>query len=613
MLLRRQIRLAIPPAAISATALVLLVSICAWNYVVLANFRDKAINEAAAELLSLPAIGMLIFGALLLGGWWREQQEIAENLQARAEQERKRAAAEAQSAREREKASEAANRAKSSFLAVMSHEIRTPMNAMLGLSSVLLGSKLDDDTRSKVAAIHDAGEGLLEILNDILDHSKLEAGQLSFEKVAFGPQSIVDSVVNIIGARAAAKGLRIVTPEAAAVPKALVGDAGRLRQVLLNLVANAVKFTGEGGITIAVRCIQAGETEATVEWSVSDTGIGIAPDRIENLFKDFVQADCTINRRFGGSGLGLSICRRIVDQMGGEISLSSRLGAGTIARFSVTLPIGKLEERAAAEEIGAEQLRALSLRAGRPLRMLLADDNATNRLVAAKMLEEFDIQVTAAADGMEAVAAASRFTFDLILMDMRMPEMDGLEATRRIHASGECTNAPIVAFTANAFPEDVKACMDAGMVGFLTKPVRKSQLVGAIVRALSQVALVKPAAAMPSDAPVLDRTELEALAAEIGYPALQESLAVFVEETATHIAKLGAYLLPRDAEAVARAAHALKGTTATFGLRRLSLLAARIEREAKQLDEPAYRRAIAEIEQRFAAARAELAGLPCAA
>lgn len=613
MLLHRHIRLAIPPVEISAAAFVLLVSIYGWNHAVLASLRDKPIDGGAAHLLSLPAIGMLIFGALLLGGWWRQQQESAESLKAAAELERKRAAAEAQSAREREKASEAANRAKSSFLAVMSHEIRTPMNAMLGLSSVLLGSKLDDDTRSKVAAIHDAGEGLLEILNDILDNSKLEAGQLSFEKVAFCPQSIVDSVVNIIGARAAAKGLRISTPEDGSVPKALVGDAGRLRQVLLNLVSNAVKFTGEGGITIAVRCVDAGKDEARVEWSVSDTGIGIAPDRIENLFKDFVQADCTINRRFGGSGLGLSICRRIVDQMGGAISLSSSLGAGTIARFSVTLPIGELDERAAAEEIGAEQLRALSVRAGRPLRILLADDNATNRLVAAKMLEEFDIKVTAAADGMEAVAAASRFTFDLILMDMRMPEMDGLEATRRIQASGQCMHAPIIAFTANAFPEDIKACMDAGMVGFLTKPVRKSQLVGAIVRALSQVALVKPVVAVAADLPALDRTELEALATEIGYPALQDSLAMFMEEAAAYIAKLGEFTLPADAEAVSRAAHALKGTTATFGLRRMSSLAARIEREAKQFDDADYRRVLADIAQSFDAARIELERLPNAA
>ncbi|HEY1586986.1 MAG TPA: ATP-binding protein, partial [Polyangia bacterium] len=250
-----------------------------------------------AALLAVTSLGcglLIVMAAIVIARWWRARERAA-------------------------RAALAASQAKSSFLAMMSHEIRTPMNAVLGLSATLLGTQLSNDQRQSVVAIHNAGDNLLELLNDILDFSRLESGRLSFEAIAFAPDSIADNTLSVMGPRAAAKGLALKTTKASTLPPALTGDVGRIRQILLNLVSNAIKFTESGEVTLSIRCLARDDEQATIEWSVSDTGIGIAPDRLNELFKDFVQADNSINRRFGGSGLGLSICKRIVEQMGGEI------------------------------------------------------------------------------------------------------------------------------------------------------------------------------------------------------------------------------------------------------------------------------------------------------
>ena len=246
------------------------------------------------------------------------------------------------------------------------------------------------------------------ILNDILDFSKLESGRLTLEAIAFSPAALVHNAVSILRPRASAKGLEIKMVEDPVVPPALMGDAGRIRQMLLNLMSNAVKFTQTGEIVISVHCLRRDQESATIEWSVSDTGIGIPPDRLKDLFKDFMQADSSISRRFGGSGLGLAICKRLVEQMGGEISAISAPGQGSTFRFSLTLPIAEQVAPVESDEndhIG--DFAALIAALGRPLRVLIADDNATNRLVAANMLKEFDVQTNMASDGAEAVEAVS--------------------------------------------------------------------------------------------------------------------------------------------------------------------------------------------------------------
>lgn len=399
-----------------------------------------------------------------------------------------------------------------------------------------------------------------------------------------------------------------------------MGDAGRLRQVLLNLVSNAVKFTPAGEVTITNRCSQKDSNHATIEWVISDTGIGIAPERIGSLFNDFVQADCSINRRFGGSGLGLSICKRIIDRMNGEISVVSTLGQGTTVRFSVRLPVTELCKASVSQDDDAsrEFLHARFAAIGRPLRVLIADDNLTNRIVAAKMLQEFNGQIHMVGDGTEAVDAASTFDFDIILMDVRMPDMDGLTATRLIRSRGH--EVPIIAFTANAFTDDVKDCLDAGMNDFVAKPVRKKVLLDAIMRTLQhsdgRAAKLLPSepvnrtaineGPLPNHGNVFDRVPYQMLAVELGEAAMAEALASFVQESTTRLKALKQCALDDNREMIGRSAHTIKGTAATFGFSRLSDLAKWVEHNADKISDNEFATAVQQLEAAFADGQAQL-------
>jgi CheY-like chemotaxis protein/HPt (histidine-containing phosphotransfer) domain-containing protein len=516
------------------------------------------------------------------------------------------------------RAAEAANAAKTTFLAMMSHEIRTPMNAVLGMATTLLDTHLSAEQRRYVVAIHNAGDSLLEILNDILDFSKLESGRLSLENIAFSADALVANTLSIIGPRATAKNLAIRSVRDPTLPPALVGDAGRIRQVLLNLVSNAVKFTAAGEIVVSTRCSAIKDGKAVVEWTVSDTGIGIAPERIGSLFTNFVQADNSINRRFGGSGLGLAICKRLTEQMGGDIGVTSTPGNGTAFSFRLTLPVAAaiaVPEQHDETACAALQMRIAAF--GRPLRALIVDDNPTNRLVAGRMLKDFDIQTDTACDGAEAVTAANRFNYDLILMDLRMPEMDGFQATRTIRArGGRLAAVPIVAFTANAFPEDIKACLEAGMNGFVVKPARKKALVDAILRVLPNpmaterlaeyaapplaIAEAEPAANVAVE-PVLDRNAFEELAREIGPDGACEIRTVFLAETEAKLKLLRRLSVDADRATIGREAHSLKSAAGTFGYRQLASVARLIERRAEQLSSDDYLQLLDHVDAAFAA------------
>jgi signal transduction histidine kinase/DNA-binding response OmpR family regulator len=550
-----------------------------------------------ATLLGVTSAGcclLIVIAALVIARWWRDRDRAMRTAQA-------------------------ASDAKSSFLAVMSHEIRTPMNAVLGLAAELLSTPLSDEQRRSVVAMHGAGDNLLNLLNDILDFSKLEAGRLSFEAIAFSPETVVDNAVSVIGPRASAKSLAMKTVREAALPQALVGDAGRVRQVLLNLLSNAVKFTERGEVVVAIRCLARDAGHATIEWSVTDTGIGIPPEGIKDLFQDFSQADTSISRRFGGSGLGLSICKRLIEQMGGEISVVSAPGQGSTFRFSLALPITEGVALIGHDEPepAFPDLHAHIAGLGRPLRVLVADDNATNRLVAAKMLKEFDVQIATACDGAEAVAAATRFDYDVILMDMRMPEMDGLQATRTIRSrGGKLAGVAIVAFTANAYLDDMNACRDAGMNGFVAKPVRKKELVAAIVGALraapADTAPAEPAA--DGDAlPAFDRARYDEMVEELGDDAVRTLVDLFLAETDRRIAILRGLSGLSDRIRIGREAHSLKGDAAALGLSRLAELAEVLERDAQHMGKTEYRGLLDRIEPAFVAGREKLPKQPASA
>ncbi len=567
--------------------------------------RSVALRDwtGLAWMIGLVSLGCLLWigiAALALARWWRQLQALGLERAERAEAERARAVAEADLARERERHAEEASKAKSGFLAMMSHEIRTPMNGVLGLTGTLLDGELTAQQRRVVEAIRDSGDSLLRILNDILDLSKLDAGRMTFEDMAFSPVTLTHGIVSILGPRARAKGLIITVSCDHALPEALLGDAGRIRQVLLNLVSNAIKFTEAGSVTI--ECRQTGVTDgrAGVQWVVRDTGIGIAPDRIGRLFGDFVQADTSISRRFGGTGMGLAISRRLVEQMGGGISVESEPGQGTTFRVDLTLPVTAPltgQERRVADVIGAFDAYLRTL--GRPLRLLFAEDNPTNQFVALQMLRAFNVQVDVAGDGLEAVDAATTFLYDVICMDMQMPEMDGLEATRLIRRQGgRLGDLPIIALTANAFPEDVKACLDAGMNLFVAKPVHKETLLHAILTALGALTRFTelepsrpeaaaeppppdnsvPAAADPASA--VDAAVLAEMEDAIGQDGVAEMVRLFLSETRIRLDRLAQ--AGRDPSIDLREIHTLKGAAATVGAPVLTAFALETEERLRE-------------------------------
>ncbi|WP_372885168.1 ATP-binding protein, partial [Shimia sp.] len=366
-------------------------------------------------------------------------------------------------------AAEQGARAKSRFLATMSHEIRTPMNGILGMADLLGEEKLSSECRLYVDTIRDSAESLLVIINDILDFSKLDAGRMSLNPVPFDPGACIEGVVTLLRPQARAKGITLDWRVEGRFPARLSGDDTRVRQVLVNIIGNAVKFTEKGGVSVIARSQDDGG-RCRLQIAVQDTGIGIPQDRRDSIFDQFSQADAATTRRFGGTGLGLAISRLLARSMGGDITVSSRPGAGSCFRITLCL---ERDQAAPGAPAGAESAFDPQALAG--LTVLLAEDNRTNRLLIRKYLKDLPLEIIEAENGRVAVDKARRHNPDIILMDMAMPEMDGIEATRQIRRA-PMPQPHIVALTANAYASDRAACLAAGMDAFLSKPVRKQRL-----------------------------------------------------------------------------------------------------------------------------------------
>jgi PAS domain S-box-containing protein len=493
-------------------------------------------------------------------------------------------------------AAEVANRAKSEFLANMSHEIRTPMNAILGMTELLLDAEHTDYQREYLQVVKSSADGLLTIINDILDFSKIEAGKLELDSIDFELRDMLADTVRSLSLRAHAKNLELACHVDANVPDFLVGDPVRLRQVIFNLIDNAIKFTERGEVVVDVRCQESAPSSripgpCVLHFAVSDTGIGIPKDKQESIFRAFEQADSSTTRKYGGTGLGLTISSRMVELMGGRIWLESEPGRGSVFHFTVRLealapmslpPSAARDAQRVDDPVGREDPPLP------PLHILMADDNTNNQFLGARLLERQGHKIVLAANGREALAALESSTFDLILMDVQMPEMDGLEATAAIRdrEAGTQRHTPIIALTAHAMKSDRERCLVAGMDGYVSKPLKSQELFRVIrevlaaagrsgaspgtvlagEKAISQENPALPTGEQPSEEAIFDEeAALSRVAGDV--VGLRLAAARFFTDFLDEWPRLRDAVADREGPTVERLTHKLKGQVSIFSAR----------------------------------------------
>lgn len=559
----------------------------------------------------------------LLGVLQREKELMADL--------RNREAERIQAMRRAKEAADQANKAKSDFLAVISHEIRTPMTGVMGMIRLLLDSQLTDKQREYAQTIQYSGDALLTMLNDILDLSKVEEGKMTIENVDFDLKKLVESVVLLMSGRAEEHKIYLKSEIDPEVPVALKGDPTRLRQILLNLVGNAIKFTEKGGVTVAVKMYDKTAKKPRIYFAVKDTGIGISEEGQKKLFQPYQQAEASTARKFGGTGLGLAICKRLVEAMGSSIQIASKMGEGTAFYFILSMDYGVGEEQAAAQAAAAGVI---------PLKILVVDDNIINQRVVAGLLEKDQHKIVTVGGAEAAMAELKNVTFDVILMDMEMPQIDGVVATQMIRRLPDPVKSKvtIIAMTGNTRKEDIQRCRDAGMDDYLSKPINPEALRKMLTQygkkkypdaapapaaapaapapapkaappAQPPASPAAPAAPPPAEqqpatsaapaapeappapaAPPTDFSQqklfspdiLGSLKSSLGKDQMDEMMDGLYQKTEELIAGAEKAIQDKDVKGLVGFGHDIKGMTSNFGMSGLSDLGARLERQAKE-------------------------------
>jgi signal transduction histidine kinase/response regulator RpfG family c-di-GMP phosphodiesterase len=477
---------------------------------------------------------------------------------------------------------------KTAFLALMSHEIRTPLNAMLGMAQLALKSELSLPQRNRIETILRSGKHLLSIINDILDLSKIDSGNLVLEHTDFELAQVLADVLDMLADQAMKKKLPIRVELAEEAPRMLRGDPTRISQILLNYLANAIKFTEQGEIVLTVEVHAEDERHWRLSCQVSDSGIGMNEQQLGNLFQAFRQADASITRRFGGTGLGLAICRRLAESMGGATGASSNPGVGSMFWFTARLEHSRLP--APAHDKDTPPLAAAlalppehNTHALRGRRILLVDDNALNRIVASGLLESAGLLVDSVSDGqaaLDTLHSAADAHYAAVLMDIQMPVLDGLSSTRLLRREARFADLPIIALTANASPEDLSAYSQVGMNAYLAKPLDERMLWETLLRCIPPVEVPRPPAGLTHAAPAFDPTPLHELQRRLSTTRFAALLTMFEDDCRARLQRIAEASAKGELDTLRRMAHDLISTAGNFGLAALSTLGVELRNHA---------------------------------